>query len=699
MQIWARYDSWRRRLALGLIAGLAVLAILNVLFPPSLAALGQRSTVVEDRHGRLLSAFTVDNGRWRLGAELDNIDPRFIKRLIAIEDKRFFEHSGVDPLAVMRAMRSWANYGEVVSGASTLTMQLVRQAEPRSHTLPSKVIEALRAAQLELWLNKDEILSAYLSHVSYGGNIEGIEAASRLYLGKSPEFLTDGEIALLISLPQAPEARRPDRNAASAKAGRDIILRKLGAAGVMTETAVIEAINSPISAQRKAMPDTAWITAKGIGQNQEDATRSTLDYGLQKKVEARVASVIEDLPQDVTIAVTVVENATMAVRAHIASADRGRPGGWLDLTVRSRSPGSTLKPFIYGLAIDEGSLSASSIAYDAPTRFGAYRPENFNGRYHGHVRVSEALRHSLNVPAVAALEMVGGERFEQSLIASGADVTRLGQTSDKAGLALALGGVGLSVNDVAMLYAALANGGEARPLRWVEDEEADGAMPVPLMSEKAARDITQILSQAPIPDGHMPSWLREGGTSIAYKTGTSYGFRDAWAAGYTDDYTVVIWSGRADGAPRIGATGRISAAPLLFDIFDQLPSQKRAHFYRKDTAAPGGLKTLSQTRSNAPHILFPPDGSEVFANALGRDARGFTLSVRTEDGAYTAFINGEPIEKTGRHYVWRPKTAGFYKLTVVDRKGREATSKIRVLSPKALEASSSAFNQFINTTF
>lgn len=668
---------------------------LNLLLPPSVKQAREVSSVVNDADGRLLSSFTVDNGTWRLPADLQVTDPRFTARLIAIEDKRFYHHSGVDFPAVIRAMRSWHRQGQAVSGASTITMQLVRQLEPRPRTLPSKFIEMIRALQIELWMNKDEILEAYLTHVSYGGNIEGIEAAARLYFGKSPEYLTDGEIALLISLPQAPEARRPDRRPKAAKAGRDIIIDKLRIANIMTEGAAAEAKASPLTFHRGAMADVAWITANSLAREKTGVIETTIKADLQISLESMVKTFVSDLPDSVNTAVTVVENKTMAVRAHIASADRARPGGWIDMTTRSRSPGSTLKPFIYGFAIDDGLVSSSSVAFDAPTRFGTYRPENFNRRYHGNVRVHEALRHSLNVPAVAALELVGGARFEQSLTAAGANVSRLGSGSDKAGLALALGGVGMSVNDVALLYAALANGGAAYPLRWAEND-VQIEKGFPLLGRDSAAEITRILAQAPTPDGRMPSWLREGGTSIAYKTGTSYGFRDAWAAGYTDDYTVVVWIGRPDGAPRMGVTGRLAAAPLLFDIFETLPSRASSTVYHRDDDAPEGIQTLGQKQSGAPHILFPPNDAEIYTDKVGPNSRGFTVSARVEGRDYAAYINGELIAKTGRHHVWRPEQAGFYTLTVIDEVGRQASSNVRVLSSSSLSARSTGFDQSAN---
>ncbi len=690
----ARYHKRRRGFALWLCMVLGLLMALNIAFPPPVKAARQLSSMVTDSEGRMLSAFTIEDGTWRLPARLDHIDPRFIQRLLLIEDKRFYSHSGVDMPAIARAARSWHRQGEAVSGASTLTMQLIRQLEPRPRRLSSKIVETLRAVQIEFWLSKDEILEAYLSHIPYGGNIEGIEAATRLYFGKSARYLTDGEIALLISLPQAPEARRPDARPKQAVIGRDIILAKLHKSGALSGVQYREAIDSPVKAQRSKMSDSAWITAHGLvkknlaKKNSNPVIQSTLDGALQTRLEAQSAAFIKGLPEAVNTAITLVDNKTMQVRAHIASADRTRPGGWIDMTTRGRSPGSTLKPFIYGMAMDDGTISACSFAHDAPTRFGSYRPENFDRRYHGKVRIYEALRHSLNVPAVATLDKVGGKRFEQTLLGAGVSLSGLGGGTD-AGLALALGGVGMSVNDVALLYAALANGGQARALRWTNNDKetkADKELSTgySLMSRESAAAITKILAQAPTPDGRIPGWLTQGGVKLAYKTGTSYGFRDAWAAGYTDDWTVVVWVGRPDGAPRPGATGRMSAAPLLFDIFASLPKHSMGDIYRKDDDAPLGLQTLERTADVAPHILFPPDGAEVFSDSfgakVGSSARGFTISARAQGGDYTAYIDGVPLIKQGRHYVWKPESAGFFKLAVIDKQGRQSTSRVRVIT-------------------
>lgn len=649
---------------------------LNCLFPPQINRLQDVSPVVLDKDGQWLSAYAVNDGTWRLAAEVETIDPRFLERLIAIEDKRFYQHSGVDPIAIMRAGRSFVQQGDVVSGASTITMQLVRLLEPRPRTLRAKIIESLRALQLELFLSKTEILEAYLTFSPYGGNLEGVRTASLSYFGKPPNRLTDDEIALLIALPQAPEARRPDLREEGARIGRSKILNKLSNLNLISTLQVEEANGAGLPKARYPIPEIAWITGYGLMDNQP-ITHSTLDRKLQANLETVTRQYVSMLDETINTAITIVENKSMSVRAHIASADRDRPGGWIDMTRQSRSPGSTLKPFIYGLAMDDGLISTASVLHDKPTRFGTYQPENFNRRYYGKVRVFEALRHSLNVPAVAVLDKIGGQRFENSLLNVGVNMKRYGGLGERAGLALALGGSGLTVNDLAVLYAGLANGGVMSGLKW---RRSDNSVKHQLFSEKTANEITDILRQAPTPSGRVPSWLSKGAPPIAYKTGTSYGFRDAWAAGYTKDWTVIVWTGRPDGGPRPGQTGRLAAAPLLFDVFSLLPAKGRTYDFTKDEHAPEGLKALNQGIQNAPQIIFPPDKAQLYASALGPKGRGFTLSAQASTPDVTFYIDGTKIKPFRGRTIWRPDSAGFFELSAVDATGRTTVSNVEVIT-------------------
>jgi len=669
------YLAWLLR-AFALFSTLAI--GLNFTFPLPLSKAELVSAQVLDRHSDWMSAFPIEDGIWRIPADLDGIDPRFIERLIKIEDKRYWDHNGVDIAAIVRAANSWRKAGRPVSGASTLTMQLVRQIEPRPRTLRAKLIESARAFQYEAYLSKEDILELYLTHVSYGGNIEGLHAASLAYLGKQPYELSDDEIALLIALPQAPEARRPDLRPEAAKRGRNKILADLARKGVISEKENEEARALDVVIRKEPIPQKAWMSANAIKEPNKVIT-STLDPYIQSDIEQIVKTYLADHPKFVNMAITVIENETMAVRAHIGSGGRERQGGWIDMTRRYRSPGSTLKPFIYGLAMDDGLLSSSTFINDAPTRFGSYQPENFNGRYYGKVRIHEALRHSLNVPAVVVLDKVGSQRFETRLDALGINIARLGGDTKETGLAIALGGAGVTLNDLAVGYAALANQGQARPLRWRESDPQQ-VKPVKFVSPQTADKITDILRQAPTPNGHVPGWLSKSAPTIAYKTGTSYGFRDAWAAGYTDDWTIIVWVGRPDGAPRDGMTGRIAAAPILFEAMAALPREADNAPYQADLAAPKGLMAVTDYSAAAPQILFPPHKAELLSAAFGEKARGFTFAARAHSGEVKFYVNEKLIPSKKGETIWRPETPGFYRVVAVDNRGRETVSRISVSS-------------------
>ena len=674
--------KWISRAKWSVLVTLTLLLLANALFPPPLDKAYRTSIRVTDRHDQWMSAFTVEDGTWRLKADISEIDERYIERLIRIEDRRFYTHSGVDPIAIARALRSWGREGRAVSGASTLTMQLVRQLEPRERTLGAKFIEALRAVQIEMRLSKDEILSLYLAHVPYGGNIEGVNAAALVYFDKQPDQLTDAEIALLIALPQAPDARRPDRHPKAAQAARDTVLERLQGYALLTDRQLEEAKEVVVEKSRHTISQTAWLTAqrlRPLAKKRQSKIRSSLDLNLQKDVQYLAAGFTQKL--DFNVSVLVVDNETIKVRAHVGSAGRDRPGGWIDMAARPRSPGSTLKPLIYGFAFDDGLSAPGSFIMDAPTRFGTYQPENFNRRYHGDVRIHEALAHSLNVPAVIALDKIGTNRFAAALELSGTNVRVPGRKGGKTGLALALGGAGLRADDLAVLYAALANGGQARPLLWQED--ADPGKSYQMMGEDSAAEITKILRQAPTPGGRVPHWLSQNSHAIAYKTGTSYGFRDAWAAGYTDKWTVIVWAGRPDGAPRVGKTGRMAAAPLLFDVFALLPDAQGNKAYQKMAAAPIGLKTFGGAPDEAPVLLFPPDGAEVAVDDFSTSSKGFTLTARSPSRAKLKwYVEGRPVpaETLSGAAVWHPEKQGFYKVSVVDEKGRSTSARVRVMA-------------------
>jgi penicillin-binding protein 1C len=669
---------WSGSVALAAALGLLVL---DRVFPPP--ELGERSVVVTDARGQIFRAFPVADGRWRLAANLDEIDPAFITALIAIEDERYHEHRGVDPLAVIRASLNALRAGEIVSGASTLTMQTARLLEPRpQRNLGSKLMESWRALQLERRYSKDEILEIYLTLTPYGGNLEGVTSASWAWFGHAPDRLTPAQIALLIALPQAPEARRPDLRPDNARLGRARILDRLARDGHIAPDIAAESQHDPIPG-RQNFPALAWHASEALRRAAENQPRivSTLEYALQRDAERLARAAAAAAGPDVQMALMIVENDTRAVRAAVGSASRDTAGGWIDLTDRPRSPGSTLKPFIYGMAFDDGLATPHTRLTDAPRRFDSYMPENFDRVFRGEVTVAQALQHSLNVPAVETLDAVGASRFAAGLRFAGATPAITEGAETEAGLAIALGGAGLTVRDVATLYAGLANGGEVRPLAWTEDEIDDHAPGMQILSAESAEEILTILRGAPQPAGRAPASLTSDAPAIAFKTGTSWGFRDAWAAGVGGGYTVIVWVGRADARPRTGQTGREAALPILFDVFDLLPRAAEATDARSpwqiDQPTPEPLQRYR--RDPAPEILFPPDDTEVWMEA---DGRGYVLAGRGES-ALTWFVDGEPVPlNAAGEPLWRPAGPGFYSVRAVDRDGRATLARVRIVTPQ-----------------
>ncbi len=696
-------SGWLKGLLLAVfcvfVAGLLIL-LLDRLFPPPLDQV-RVSTIITDQNGQWLHAFTVDEQgekRWRLAADLDHIDPSFIERLVAVEDKRFFSHHGVDFAAIVRATKSMVASGRIVSGASTITMQTARLMEPRPRTIPSKVIEMVRAMQIEARLSKREILELYLTLAPYGGNLEGVRAASLAYFGKEPDALSDAEQALLIALPQAPEARRPDRRPQNAKAARAVILQKLNRIGLVSTPLQREANEEALPTRRQSPPRHALHLSYSLRRNatSDKAGRiiTNLDYELQMFAEQMAARYSRQSGDNANMAILIVESQSGAVKAHVGSANVALNGGWIDMMRAARSPGSTLKPFIYGIAFEDGAASRETLIDDAPYSFGNYRPENFSKIFHGDVTVEEALQHSLNVPAVLALDRIGPRRFVSLIESTGATMMVPKRADDKASLAIALGGVGFTGQDLAMLYSSLARDGLVRQLSYLPDQTIKTRQQARVfLSAQTANRITDILRTAPAPAGRAPSLLSNSAPKVAFKTGTSYGFRDAWSAGYTDDYTVIVWTGHANGTPRPGNTGREAALPFLFDIFDRLetvsePLREQANdkaifaeLNALDSDKIGsGLKRLAPQKSSLPpEIVFPQDGVELILTARAQ-ADGFSLSARGGHGPYRWFVDGETIEPEAGQArpIWYPQEAGFYHIILVDQNGTSTQASVRV---------------------
>ncbi|CAA6604167.1 Bifunctional transpeptidase/transglycosylase [Rhodospirillaceae bacterium LM-1] len=673
----------RKPFLVGAATGVLLLLGLDLFFPPDMSRYEEASQAVTDAGGQLLRAFTTTDGMWRLRTDVQDVDPRYLDLLIAYEDKRFWRHPGVDPLALARALGQWVSSGHVVSGASTLTMQAARLLEPRQRGIGAKFVEMLRALQLERRYSKREILGIYLTLAPFIGNVEGVQAATLSLFGKSPSQLTVGESALLVALPQSPAARHPVNHPEAARAGRGEVLKRLVERDRLDSQTANEAGEEGLPTARMPFPFLAPHLAQGLIERDKSSKRlvSILDAKLQASAESLIKREAEWYNDQASIAAIAVRIKDRAVRMYVGGHDFFGPQGQVDLAKATRSPGSTLKPFIYGMAFDELMAMPQTRIQDLPKRFGDWAPKNFDRDYHGRVTVQAALQQSLNLPALAVLERLGPERFAAQLRTAGATLQLPGGRTS-IGLPLALGGVGMTLRDLVMLYAALGDEGKAKPLRYLADAADERSFPV--MSPDAAWTILGILGDGPRPDG-----IADTGSlsrRISYKTGTSYGFRDAWAVGVSNGYVVGVWVGRADGTPRPGFYGRQAAAPIMFKLFDQLPQESGAPSGLLKEASlryetPLALARFEDDDDLKPHILYPPDSSLI---ELARQKSGGlgALTLRAEGGALPLrwLVNGMPIASDERlsEASWQPDGEGFVHVVVIDAKDRIDTASVRL---------------------
>ncbi|MGF1456967.1 MAG: penicillin-binding protein 1C [Alphaproteobacteria bacterium] len=681
--------QWRGAMLLA-AAGLLVAAIviLDRLFPPPLTRFEDRSPLVLDRDGRLLRAFLSKDDKWRLAAAPGAVDARYLRLLKTYEDKRFDTHPGVDPLAGVRAFGQLIASGRVVSGASTLTMQAARLLEPGvSRGLGGKLRQVVRALQLEVRFTKDEILGVYLTLAPFGGNLEGVRAASLAYFGKEPAALTLGQAALLVALPQSPERQRPDRRPAEAKAARDKVLGRLLAAGAISRRSHDEARGEPMPDRRRAFPFHAPRLARDLlRRHGRDRTLTTmLERPLQRVLEDLAMREAARFDDGASLAVIVVENDSRAVRAYLGGHDFRARGGQMDLAAALRSPGSALKPFVYALAFDDLILHPASLIEDRRRAFGHYAPRNFDRSFQGTVSARMALQSSLNVPAVALLDKVGPNRLYTVLRRAGAALTLPGRAGD-AHLPIALGGVGVTLRDLTMLYAGLAAHGRAAPLRFLDgDPPEDGH---PITGAAAAWYVADILRGAPLPDGWGQARNIVRDRAIAFKTGTSAGFQDAWAMGFSPRFTVGVWVGRADGTARPGRIGRNAAAPLMLQVFSLLPKEPGGagpvpigviRATSPEDLPPAlrrfGIEGRGPGAPDPLRVLYPPSGATVL---FPRDGI-LTFSAEGGRAPLRWIVNGRVLPAgEGGLKDWAVDGAGFVELSVLDRDGRNARSTFRI---------------------
>ncbi len=669
---------------LGAAGALAGAIWAHSLRPAPLGKNLEYSHVVLDREGRLLRAYATTEGRWRLPVSERDVDPRFLKLLFTYEDKRFREHHGIDPLSMGRAAVQLVSRGQIISGGSTISMQVARLLEPRERrSLGAKMRQIVRALELERALGKDGVLALYLALAPYGGNLEGVRAASLAYFGKEPRKLSLAEAALLVALPQSPELRRPDRFPAAARAARDRVLDRAALAGLMPRDEIARAKTQPVPHERKPLPVLAPHSADQVVLLEPDRRehRLTLDLFLQKNLQELAHERAQALGPDISVAILAVDNVTGEVRARVASADYFdlQRAGQVDMTQALRSPGSTLKPFIYGLGFEDGVIHPDTLIDDRPSRYGGYVPENFDLTFQGVVTVRRALQLSLNVPAVAVLNRIGVSRLGARLSQAGAVLIL--PKGEAPGLAMGLGGVGVRLTDLVMLYASLARQGEA--LALTERQQADLRMPHRLLDPVAAWYVGNILLGAPPPDNALSG-------RIAFKTGTSYGYRDAWAIGFDGRMTVGVWVGRPDGAPVPGLVGRASAAPILFEAFARsgaapaaLPRAPRGAIFAASNKLPPPLQRFGITgpreAAEAPRIVFPPNGARLEI-AAGAQPDPVALKISGGRGPLTVLVNGVPATAaSGRGTLFfQPDGPGFVRLTVMDARGATDSVTVRL---------------------
>lgn len=554
--------------------------VLDAMFPFPQERLSPPSGVrVLDRDGVELRRFTASDGMWRFPTGLAKISPRLVTALIESEDRWFRLHPGVNPLAVVRA--AWSNLiqGRVVSGASTIPMQIARMAEPRPRTLGAKIIEAFRALQLERHYTKDELLGIYLNMAPFGGNIYGVDAASRIYFGKPPDRLSLGECALLAVLPRSPSRYDPARHPKTARRVRDRVLDTLAGSGVIGVTEAARAKRQPMVASRRSSrmlaPHFTLLARHRLGA--ATVLETSLDRDSQRVVQRLTARHVARIQHQGlhNAAVVVLDRRTREVLAMAGSADffDDRTQGQVNNALAARSPGSTLKPFLYALAFDKGTALPGSRLLDVPTDYSGYRPDNYSGTFSGQVDASHALSRSLNVPAVRLLARTGLDDFHRLLTKGGLE--SIDRPAASYGLPLALGACEVRLMDLTNLYATLAQGGAHRPWRIAPGDPGPGTA---LFSPEATHMVSEILTNVARPD--MPeSWrLTRDRPAAAWKTGTSFGHRDAWAVGFGPTLAVGVWVGNPDGSPVKGISGSRHAGPLLFDVLRALePASRDLH--------------------------------------------------------------------------------------------------------------------------
>jgi penicillin-binding protein 1C len=568
---WKRLKTGYRVLVIAVWI-VACFGLLDALFPAT-PRVGY-APVVLAADSTVLHTFLSADGQWRFKARLDEITPKLKQAIIFKEDKYFYYHPGINLFAIVRAVAYNVFTGRRTSGASTITMQVARLSQPKKRTYWNKCVEMFRALQLEVHYSKDEILQLYLNMVPYGSNIQGVKAAAILYFDKLPVRLSLAEIATLSVVPNRPNSLCVGTHDAAIVAERNKWLLRYQRARLFSSQEIQDALSEPLTGYRHKAPAVAPQLAHRLRSQHPTATEiyTTINTTIQDQAQEIAAAYTRALKVSGinNLAVIVIENATRKVSAYVGSSDFAdkENHGEVDGVAAVRSPGSALKPLLYGLCMDMGIITPKTIIADVPINIDGYVPENYDLQFRGNVAAEDALKNSLNIPAVRLLQQAGVSTFVAKMTATG--FQSIAKRKDKLGYSLILGGCGVKLEELAGMYATIANGGNYQPLQLIADSAKKRLKPVTCLSPEAAYLITSILRELHRPD--LPNMADQAVEvpNISWKTGTSYGRKDAWSVGFDDKYTIGVWAGNFDGKGVAALNGAGTATPLLFRLFNAL---------------------------------------------------------------------------------------------------------------------------------
>ncbi len=557
-----------KRTAIFFLATFLLFFLLTIIFP--LPDKVEYSTIITDNKKEIINSYLTPDDKWRMKTELSEISPLLRKTIIAKEDKYFYHHPGVNPVAVVRAFFKNIFSMKRTSGASTITMQVARILEPRNRNVGNKLVEMFRALQLEMKYTKNEILQLYLNLVPYGGNIEGVKTASLLYFSKNPDHLSLAEITALSIIPNRPSSLVIGRNNDLIIAERNRWLRKFAADNIFSVKEIEDALAEPLNAIRKTIPHLAPHLSYKLAQQGGDIINTNIDINTQLKTEKLVEDYvrIQRLKNIKNASVIIIDNETHKVITYVGSSafNDTTDGGQVNGAAAVRQPGSTLKPLLYALCMDDGFLTPKMIISDVAVNYEGYAPENYDEKFNGYVSVEYALEHSLNIPAVKSMKMIGKERMVNKL--SSIDFRQIAKDRDKLGLSMVLGGCGTTLEELTGLFSVFANEGIYYSPSYTQENTV--GKKVTVISTAANYMINEILSKINRPDFPLNWQATERMPKIAWKTGTSYGRRDAWSIGYNKKFTVGVWLGNFSGTGVPELSGSNTATPLLFKIFNTI---------------------------------------------------------------------------------------------------------------------------------